>query len=105
LKPIGEAATPAARFQDALDLMKGALGDFKRPIEEAIQTLERIRALAPAIESESMLTDMTGNLRDGAAVLRRELHRKGAPGAEIAASLLQAERNLHEQIEQWGHQT
>jgi hypothetical protein len=96
----GGAVSGCARLDEGR-----ALGDFKRPIEEAIQTLERIRALAPAIESESMLTDMTGNLRDGAAVLRRELHRKGAPGAEIAASLLQAERNLHEQIEQWGHQT
>jgi hypothetical protein len=99
VKAPGEAATWAGRFQDALDAMKNTLVDFKRPIEEAIQTIERIRALAPSIESESMLTGMTVQLRDAVALLRRELHRQGAPGAEIAASLLRAERNLHEQLE------
>jgi hypothetical protein len=105
VKAPGVPATRAEGFREAIDLLKNALGDFKRPIEEVIQTLERILTLAPRIESESMLTEMTVNLRDAAALIRHELHRQGALGAEIAASLLRTERNLHEQIDKWSRQT
>jgi len=103
MKAIGEAATPAARYQDALDDLKNAVIGFARPFEEAITTLARIRVLVPAIP-EAMLTESgTAELRNLVATLRGKMRRQSdSPITEFAASLLRTERKVRDLIERGG---
>jgi hypothetical protein len=99
---IGQPATAASKFQDALDELKNGLADFARPVEEAIATLARIRALVPSIPEEMLTDSGTPEVRNTAASLRRNMRQQGEPTTRIAASLLRTERTLRDLIEKEG---